>query len=329
MEGPTPVSALLHAATMVTAGVFLVIRCSFFFEFSENVLNLLVMIGCISTFFAGFVAIFQYDIKKIIAYCTCSQLGYMFIACGLSNYNLAMFHLFNHAFFKALLFLSAGAVIHAFFDEQDMRKYGGNMMSIMPFTYICFIIGSLAIMGFPFLTGFYSKEFIIELGFKTFVVDANFTYMIALLSAFFTTIYSCKLLIYTFITRSVNGYKVTYRSFHDSTAETPDFMFVSMFVLSILSIFVGYIFNDIMIGTGTNLWGNSILILPYHENLLNFYFLPSFVKDLPLCFILIGLVYISSFFVIKDKVSYSYSIFLTSIKEGRLYDFILNLFSFY
>lgn len=203
MEGPTPVSALLHAATMVTAGVFLTIRCCSFSENSETILTLLIFIGCISTFFAGFVAIFQYDIKKVIAYSTASQLGYMFIACGLSNYQLAMFHLFNHAFFKALLFLSAGAIIHAFLDEQDMRKYGGSILSIMPFTYICFIIGSLSIMGFPFLTGFFSKELIIELGTKKFIIDSNFCYIICILSALFTSIYSCKLWLYTFLVRSL------------------------------------------------------------------------------------------------------------------------------
>jgi NADH:ubiquinone oxidoreductase subunit 5 (subunit L)/multisubunit Na+/H+ antiporter MnhA subunit len=134
MEGPTPVSALLHAATMVTAGVFLIVRCSFIIEYSENILSFLIFFGIITTFFAGFVAIFQYDIKKIIAYSTCSQLGYMFIACGLSNYHIAMFHLFNHAFFKALLFLSAGAIIHAFFGEQDMRKFGGM------YYYLCHLL---------------------------------------------------------------------------------------------------------------------------------------------------------------------------------------------
>jgi NADH:ubiquinone oxidoreductase subunit 5 (subunit L)/multisubunit Na+/H+ antiporter MnhA subunit len=124
MEGPTPVSALLHAATMVTAGVFLILRTSFVFEYCDNILFLLIIFGGFTAFFAGIVAIFQYDIKKIIAYSTCSQLGYMFFTCGLSNYSLAFFHLFNHAFFKALLFLSAGSLIHALFDEQDIRKMG-------------------------------------------------------------------------------------------------------------------------------------------------------------------------------------------------------------
>lgn len=296
MEGPTPVSALLHAATMVTAGVFLIIRCSFFIEFSENILTFLILIGCITTFFAGFIAIFQYDIKKVIAYSTCSQLGYMFIACGLSNYHLAMFHLFNHAFFKALLFLSAGAIIHAFFDEQDMRKYGGNILSIMPFTYICFIIGSLAIMGFPFLTGFFSKELIIELGYKRYIIDSSFCYIMCIFSAFFTTIYSIKLWFYSFIIKSVNGFKSNYKLFHNLDIESPDFMLKSMIILSVLSIIVGYLFNDIIIGLGTPIWLNSILILPYHDNLLNFTFLPFYIKDLPLFFALWGIFYIWFYF---------------------------------
>lgn len=251
MEGPTPVSALLHAATMVTAGVFLIVRCSFIIEYSENILSFLIFFGIITTFFAGFVAIFQYDIKKIIAYSTCSQLGYMFIACGLSNYHIAMFHLFNHAFFKALLFLSAGAIIHAFFGEQDMRKFGGNVLLFMPFTYICFIIGSLAIMGFPFLTGFYSKELIIELGLKRYVIDSNLCYVISIFSSIFTIIYSFKLLVYSFLKRSVNGFKSNYKLFDSIFVESHDNMLKAMFLLAIMSIFVGYLFNDIIIGLGT------------------------------------------------------------------------------
>jgi NADH:ubiquinone oxidoreductase subunit 5 (subunit L)/multisubunit Na+/H+ antiporter MnhA subunit len=251
MEGPTPVSALLHAATMVTAGVFLIVRCSFIIEFSENILSFLIFFGIITTFFAGFVAIFQYDIKKIIAYSTCSQLGYMFIACGLSNYHIAMFHLFNHAFFKALLFLSAGAIIHAFFGEQDMRKFGGNVLLFMPFTYICFIIGSLAIMGFPFLTGFYSKELIIELGLERYVIDSNFCYIVSIFSSIFTIIYSFKLILYSFLIRSINGYKSNYKLFSSIFIESHDNMLKAMIILCIMSIFVGYLFNDIIIGLGT------------------------------------------------------------------------------
>src|ERR1700743_553340 len=173
MEGPTPVSALLHAATMVTAGVFLIIRCSFIFEYSPNVLILASLFGGITSFFTAIIGVFQYDIKKVIAYSTCSQLGYMFFSCGLSNYQVSIFHLFNHAFFKALLFLSAGSVIHALADEQDMRKMGG-LVNFLPFTYFCVLLGSLAIMGFPFLTGFYSKDLILELTYSRYIVDGFF-----------------------------------------------------------------------------------------------------------------------------------------------------------
>jgi len=161
MEGPTPVSALLHAATMVTAGVFLVIRSSLIFEYSSKILVLLILFGTITALFSSMIATFQYDIKKIIAYSTCSQLGYMFFSCGLSNYNVAFFHLFNHAFFKSLLFLSAGVLIHSLFDEQDIRKMG-NLANILNFVYLAILIGSLAILGFPFLSGFYSKDLILD-----------------------------------------------------------------------------------------------------------------------------------------------------------------------
>ena len=161
MEGPTPVSALIHAATMVTAGVFLLARCSYLFEFSPFVLNLIMFIGASTAFFASTTGLFQNDIKKVIAYSTCSQLGYMMIACGTSGYAAGMFHLTNHAFFKALLFLSAGSIIHALADEQDMRKMGG-LLKFLPFTYSMMFIGSLSLMGFPFLTGFYSKDLILE-----------------------------------------------------------------------------------------------------------------------------------------------------------------------
>jgi proton-translocating NADH-quinone oxidoreductase chain L len=322
MEGPTPVSALLHAATMVTAGVFLIIRCSFIVEYSEVILSLLILIGCITTFFAGFVAIFQYDIKKIIAYSTCSQLGYMFIACGLSNYNLAMFHLFNHAFFKALLFLSAGSIIHAFFDEQDMRKFGGNILIIMPFTYICFIIGSLSIMGFPFLTGFFSKELIIDLSYKKYFIDSNFTYIICIFSAVFTIIYSCKLLAYTFIVRSINGFKNNYKNFTKIFIEGYDFMFYSMLILSIMSIYIGYLFNDLFIGIGISIWNNSIFILPYHYNIYNYIFLPLYIKDFPLLFSFIGIIYLIHFFKIKRRNSQNILEFINCYKRQFKFYFI-------
>jgi NADH-ubiquinone oxidoreductase chain 5 len=161
MEGPTPVSALIHAATMVTAGVFLLIRCSHLFELLPLVTDCVLYVGGFTAFFAGTIGLFQSDLKKVIAYSTCSQLGYMVLCCGLSFYNLSLFHLFNHAFFKALLFLSAGSVIHALNDEQDFRKLGG-LFRFLPVTYLTFFIGTLSLLGFPFLTGYYSKDLIFE-----------------------------------------------------------------------------------------------------------------------------------------------------------------------
>ena len=160
MEGPTPVSALIHAATMVTAGVFLIIRTSPLFELAPFALMIVTIIGALTTFFAATTGLLQNDLKKVIAYSTCSQLGYMVFACGISHYSVSLFHLMNHAFFKALLFLSAGAIIHSLNDEQDMRKMGG-LIKILPFTYAMIFIGSLSLMGFPFLTGFYSKDLIL------------------------------------------------------------------------------------------------------------------------------------------------------------------------
>jgi len=175
MEGPTPVSALIHAATMVTAGVFLLIRCSHIIEYSSTGLILIVIVGSLTAFFAATVGVVQNDIKKVIAYSTCSQLGYMVFACGLSNYSTSIFHLFNHGFFKALLFLSAGSVIHAMADEQDLRKLGGIIKTI-PFTYSMMLIGSLSLMGFPFLTGFYSKDAILELAYANYTFDGTFAH---------------------------------------------------------------------------------------------------------------------------------------------------------
>ena len=175
MEGPTPVSALIHAATMVTAGVYLVIRCSPIFEYAPSVLTLMVFVGAATAFFAATTAMVQNDIKKIIAYSTCSQLGYMVFVCGLSGYSVGLFHLVNHAFFKALLFLAAGAVIHGMSGEQDIRRMGG-LARIMPFTYTMFLVGSLSLMGAPFLSGFYSKDLILEVAYSKYTLEGHFIY---------------------------------------------------------------------------------------------------------------------------------------------------------
>ena len=175
MEGPTPVSALIHAATMVTAGVFLLIRCSCIIEYSPRVLILISCWGGVTALISGTIGVVQNDIKKIIAYSTCSQLGYMVLACGLSSYNLGLFHLFNHAFFKALLFLSAGSIIHILNNEQDIRRMGG-LAKLSPFIYTNMVIASLALAGFPFLSGFYSKDLIIESANTKFWVGGQMLY---------------------------------------------------------------------------------------------------------------------------------------------------------
>jgi NADH-ubiquinone oxidoreductase chain 5 len=175
MEGPTPVSALIHAATLVTAGVFLIIRCSPLFEFAQIILTFIMLIGGLTAFFAATIAITQDDIKKVIAYSTCSQLGYMIFICGLSEYNLSMFHLVNHAFFKALLFLAEGSVIHSLSGDQDLRKFG-RLTKLIPFTYSMMLLGFLALAGFPFLSGFYSKDFILEMSFSKYFIGSIFSY---------------------------------------------------------------------------------------------------------------------------------------------------------
>lgn len=202
MEGPTPVSALIHAATMVTAGVFLIIRSSPLFELTTSGLLLTTLIGSFTAFFAATVGLAQNDLKKVIAYSTCSQLGYMVMICGISSYSTGLFHLFNHAFFKALLFLSAGSIIHALLDEQDMRRMG-SMKELTPFSFAAIFVGSVSLMGLPFLTGFYSKDFILELAFDKYML--SFALWLGLGAAFFTAFYSFRLVYFTFMEKPLSS----------------------------------------------------------------------------------------------------------------------------
>ena len=275
MEGPTPVSALIHAATMVTAGVFLIIRCSPIYEYSPKALSVIVIVGSATAFFAGTIGVFQNDLKKVIAYSTCSQLGYMVFACGLSNYSVGLFHVLNHAYFKALLFLSAGSVIHALSDEQDMRRMGG-LFKILPFTFTMVTIGSLALMGFPFLTGFYSKDVILEIAYAKYNFLGVFAYWLGILSAAITSFYSFKLLYMTFLS-SPNGFKTSIQSAHDS----PFAMAFPLFLLSLGSIFLGYLTKDIFIGVGTPFWNSAIFISPHNLNIIDAEFIPIFIKWVP------------------------------------------------
>jgi NADH-ubiquinone oxidoreductase chain 5 len=275
MEGPTPVSALIHAATMVTAGVYLVSRCSPIFEYSVFSLKVITIIGASTAFFASTVGLVQNDFKKIVAYSTCSQLGYMFFACGLSNYPAAIFHLSNHAYFKALLFLCSGAVIHAMKDEQDIRKMGG-LRRILPFTYTMFLIGSLSLMGFPFLTGFYSKDFILEVSFSSFDETGHFSYWLGTVGAFFTAFYSTRLVFFSFLSET-NAHKNVIKDAHDVPFE----MGLPLGILAFGSIFVGYLSKDLFIGLGTTFWNNSIFIHPSHNYVVDAEFLYPFFKLLP------------------------------------------------
>jgi len=280
MEGPTPVSALIHAATMVTAGVYLLMRSSPLIEYSSTVLLLCLWIGAITTVFSSLIGLFQQDIKKVIAYSTMSQLGMMVIAVGLSSYNIALFHLVNHAFYKGLLFLGAGAVIHAVADNQDFRRYGG-LRPFLPLTYSVMLIASLSLVAFPFMTGFYSKDFILESAYGQFYFSSTVVYFIATIGAMFTTLYSVKVLYLTFLTNP-NGPLVNYKHAHEGDI----FMSLPLIVLAIFSIFFGYITKDIFIGLGSGFFSdNSLFIHPSHEIMLDTEFaVPTLFKILPLIF---------------------------------------------
>jgi NADH-ubiquinone oxidoreductase chain 5 len=280
MEGPTPVSALIHAATMVTAGVYLLIRSSPLIEYSNTVLLICLWIGAITTIFSSLIGLFQQDIKKVIAYSTMSQLGMMVIAIGLSSYNLALFHLVNHAFYKGLLFLGAGSVIHAVSDNQDFRRYGG-LRTFLPLTYSVMLIASLSLVAFPFMTGFYSKDFIIESAYGQFFISSIIVYWISTIAAMFTTLYSVKVLYLTFLTNP-NGPVINYKHAHESDI----FMSIPLILLAIFSIFFGYITKDIFIGIGTSFFiDNSLFIHPSHEITLNVEFaVPTVIKIIPLIF---------------------------------------------
>ena len=280
MEGPTPVSALIHAATMVTAGVYLLMRTSPLIEYSSTVLLLCLWIGAITTVFSSLIGLFQQDIKKVIAYSTMSQLGMMVIAIGLSSYNIALFHLVNHAFYKGLLFLGAGAVIHAVSDNQDFRKYGG-LIAFLPLTYSVMLIASLSLLAFPFMTGFYSKDFILESSYGQFSFSSTVVYSLATIGAMFTTLYSVKVLYLTFLTNP-NGPLINYKQAHEGDI----YMNIPLVVLAVFSIFFGYITNDIFIGLGSGFFAdNSIFVHPSHEIMLDTEFaVPTMFKLLPLIF---------------------------------------------
>lgn len=326
MEGPTPVSSLLHAATMVTAGVFLLLRSTYILEFSQITLFLIYIIGIFSSIFAGFIAIFLFDIKKVVAYSTFSQIGYMFAACGLSLYSSAIFHLFNHAFFKALLFLACGSVIHGVNDEQDVRRMGG-LIRILPVSYVSFFIGGLSIMGFLFLTGFYSKDVLLELIWTTVHIDAKYIYTLAVLSAFLTGAYSCKVPILIFV-NYMHLHRISFFAH-----ENERFMLLVLLVLMVCSINVGYWFSDYFLGYGNITWTNTFFLV----NMYSIYIeLISFItKNVPLVLSLLGVYLNLCSFAVTDlhtpltffwtRLRVFFDFFSNAGYFNKLYDFFLRI----
>ena len=276
MEGPTPVSALIHAATMVTAGVFMICRLSPMLEYAPLSLDIITVVGALTAIFAATVGFTQFDIKRVIAYSTCSQLGYMFFAAGVSAYPAAMFHLTTHAFFKALLFLGAGSVIHAMSDEQDLRNMGGIWRKV-PVTYLMMWVGSLALAGFPFFAGFYSKDMILEAAFAAHTNVGNMAFWLGCAAAFLTAFYSWRLLIMAF-----HGKPRASAEVMSHVHESPLVMTLPLFVLAVGAVFSGWLGYELFVGHDMAVfWGDSIFILPEHHAMEHAHHVPTWVKLLP------------------------------------------------
>ena len=283
MEGPTPVSALIHAATLVTAGLYLLIRSSPLLEFSSTALLIITLVGASTAFFAATCGLVQNDLKRIIAFSTISQLGYMVMAVGLSQYNVALMHVVNHAFFKALLFLGAGAVIHSFSDQQDVRRMGG-LIKFLPFTYSVMLVGTLSLLASPWLTGFYSKDLIIELAYGQYSFSGIYAYILGSITAGFTAFYSFRLISLVFLTVP-NGPKNVYLNSHEANLS----VIIPLFILALFSIFFGFIFSDLFVGIGSDFFGNSLFIHPKNISLIEAEFsLPLIIKLLPAILSLLG-----------------------------------------
>jgi NADH-quinone oxidoreductase subunit L len=324
MEGPTPVSALIHAATMVTAGVFLVARMSPVFELSHDALTVVTVIGAITAFFAATVGLVQNDIKRVIAYSTCSQLGYMFVALGIGAYGAAIFHLFTHAFFKALLFLGAGSVIHSVSDEQDMRRMGGLRKHI-PMTYWMMIIGTLALtgVGIPFTiigtAGFFSKDAIIESSFIAHSPVAGFAFVMLVIAALFTSFYSWRLIFMTFHGKPRASADVMHH-----VHESPPVMLVPLYILAAGALFAGLIFHGAFFGEGyAEFWKSALFTLPENEILEEYHHVPWLVKLSPFIAMLVGLVTAWYFYIRSPETPKS----LAKDHDG-LYRFLLNKWYF-
>nr|UEV87056.1 NADH dehydrogenase subunit 5 [Grifola frondosa] len=325
MEGPTPVSALIHAATLVTAGLYLLVRSSPILEYSSTALLVITLVGASTAFFAATCGLVQNDLKRIIAMSTISQLGYSFMAVGLSQYNVALMHVINHSFFKALLFLGAGAVIHSFADQQDVRRLGG-LINFLPFTYTAMLIGSLSLLATPWLTGFYSKDLIIELAYAQYSFNGTFAFILGSVTAGLTAFYSFRLISLVFLTVP-NGSRTSYLNSHEANLA----VIIPLFILALFSIFFGYFVSDLMVGMGSDFFGNSLFIHPNNQTLVEAeYSLSLIIKLLPAILSLIGAalaVYLYNFsprFVI-DFVETSLGRKIYTFLNGKyLFDVVYN-----
>jgi NADH-quinone oxidoreductase subunit L len=319
MEGPTPVSALIHAATMVTAGVFMVARCSPLFEYAPIALMVVTYVGAFTAIFAASVGLVQNDIKRVIAYSTCSQLGYMFFACGVSAYGAAIFHLFTHGFFKALLFLGAGSVIHAMSGEQDMRKMGGIWKHI-PYTYAFMWIGSLALAGIPWFAGYFSKDMILEAAFAAGTTQGYVAYGLGVTAAFMTAFYSWRLLFMTF-----HGKPRADHHTMEHVHESPPIMLLPLVPLvmgALVAGVVGYYVWDIVAGTKA-FWGDALYVLKANNTLKAAHHVPEWVPVLPLLVVLTGIALAYLFYVKRPDVPHK-----LATAFGAVYRFLLNKWYF-
>ena len=318
MEGPTPVSALIHAATMVTAGVFLVARMSPMMEYAPDTLVLITVIGAATAFFAATIGLCQNDIKRVIAYSTCSQLGYMFFACGVSAYSAGIFHLLTHGFFKALLFLGAGSVIHAMSDEQDMRRMGGLRRRI-PLTYWLMIIGTLALTGFPFLAGYYSKDLILESAFARHTAAGDFAFWAGILAAGMTAFYSWRLIFMTF-----HGECRAEAHVQDHIHESPPVMTVPLVVLALGAIFAGWGFYGYFGGDARlEFWGAALLVLDGNDTIEGAHHVPLWAFLMPTVMFVIGTAAAALCYIVRPGLPAQ-----VVGRIGWLYRFVLNKWYF-
>jgi NADH-quinone oxidoreductase subunit L len=318
MEGPTPVSALIHAATMVTAGVFLVCRCSPLFELAPTALEFVTIVGATTAFFAATVGLFQNDIKRVVAYSTCSQLGFMFFAAGVGAYQAAMFHLFTHAFFKALLFLGAGSVIHALNDQQDMRKMGG-IHRMIPATWALMVIGTLALTGFPFFAGFFSKDAIIESAFAAHTSVGTYAFTLGILAAAMTSFYSWRLIFMTFHGR-YRGDQHDLEHIHDS----PPVMLVPLVILAAGAVLTGIVFESSFIGHDQlEFWRGAIVNVHEHTALEARHHVPVWVALAPIVVMVLG--FLVAWFFYMEYPEWPAQM---AAKQGPLYLFLYNKWYF-